>query len=117
MQEVSQVLAGRYPQVNNNLSNSDNDSASVSEKLPNLKHTNTKSLTLRQVRGIAYKVEETLGEQTPSRIPLYCSFIWKLPESTIWANLEQVQYAVTHGKSSNPQGLFVYLCQQALQDQ
>lgn len=73
---------------------------SVSE----VKNTNTKTLT--QVTQIANSLSDKLNN--PSRFDFYCKVAWRLPESTIWNNLEAAL------KGRDPQRLFSYLCAQSL---
>ncbi len=87
---VSEILT-------NTITNTNSDSEA--------KNTNTKTLTT--VRLIATQISEKLNN--PLRFKYYCKVAWKLPESTIWLNLE----AAMSGKE--PEKLFSYLCKQDME--
>ena len=59
----------------------------------------------RRVEVIADDLVEKLKVNNQSR-PFMCKVAWRLPESTIYSNLEQA----TAPKVKNPVGLFIYLC-------
>lgn len=90
MQEISKIL------------NSTNTST---KNLPSVNSTNTSTnKTIGEVRLIATRLEEKLGQQVPSRYKYYCKVAWRLPEAIIWSNLEE---ALTN---ETPAKLFAWLC-------
>lgn len=59
----------------------------------------------RKVETIADDLMQKLNAKDNSR-PFMCKVAWKLPEHTIYNNLEQANSP----KVKNPIGLFIYLC-------
>lgn len=57
----------------------------------------------KSIEIIADRLLEKLGAQPASR-PFMCKVAYRLPEATIWSNVEQAL------KGRNPVGLFIYLC-------
>lgn len=57
----------------------------------------------KSVEIVADKLLERLGAKIESR-PFMCKVAYKLPEATIWNNVELAL------KGRNPIGLFIYLC-------
>lgn len=106
MQEVGQVLAKRFPQARiNNLSNTDNDTVTVSSK-ENLKHS--KTVTVQEVHHIAHKLMDKLD--SPENFAMYCGYAWHIPQRRLWLYLEMVTDAKAKGKARNPAALFSSLC-------
>lgn len=57
----------------------------------------------KQVEFIADRIIQKLSANEKSR-PFFCKVAYKLPEATIWNNVESAL------KGRNPVGLFIYLC-------
>lgn len=81
-------------------------SVSDSVRKINLKHTNTKTLTLSHVHYIANKLCRELSNE--DRFDYYCKVAWNLPENIIWSDLESAK------KGRDPQRLFSWLCKQKM---
>lgn len=64
---------------------------------------NGKYAKSRKVEAIADQLLEKLSLSSESR-DFMLKTAWKLPEATIWNNVEQAK------KGKNPVGLFIFLC-------